>query len=72
MNRQSRKFFALHERLDKAIDKRIELGFRQRPFLEDKSLPAVILERTDADIEEKIDNDAEIELLVKELRILCQ
>jgi len=69
MRRSTRQFLKFTKRLDEEYEKTLDLFFRQRPFLEDKTLKPVIREEmTDDEIEDKITNEFTIEELTKKIK----
>jgi len=69
MNRKAKQFHILAKKLDEEIEESKEIFFAQRPWLLNQSQEAVLKERTDDEIERKIQNDIVVDELIKEIRI---
>ncbi|MGH2611566.1 MAG: hypothetical protein ACRDFB_00785 [Rhabdochlamydiaceae bacterium] len=67
MNRNTKKFLALHERLIKEIDNNIELFLEQRSFLQNNEEPEEIKSRTDEEAEKYIQSEYALSEIVKEI-----
>lgn len=68
--RLTKKFLGLSERLDNLLDESLDIFFEERPFLEDRSKPLVILDLKERREENEISVKAVKEELLKTMQKL--
>ena len=69
MSRKIGKFLGMAMTLDSQLTKKMDFFFKERPFLEENIEP-VFVQRTEDEMDAKVDNDIAIEQIVRKIQML--